>query len=67
MCCLQYEQNVYEDKLKKLPKIGAIVKTAEGDGEVCGVEVLKEIIKVKFKDGDETFFKKFEAKDVKIR
>ena len=66
MCCLQYEQNVYEDKLKKLPKIGAIVKTAEGDGEVCGVEVLKEIIKVKFKDGDETFFKKFEAKDVKI-
>lgn len=66
MCCLQYEQNVYEDKLKKLPKIGAIVKTADGEGEVCGIEVLKEIIKVKFKDGDETFFKKFEAKDVKI-
>ena len=22
MCCLQYEQNVYEEKLKKLPKIG---------------------------------------------
>lgn len=27
MCCLKYEQEVYEEKLKCLPKIGAIVKT----------------------------------------
>ena len=66
MCCLQYEQNVYEDKLKKLPKIGAIVKTEDGKGEVCGLETLKEIVKVKFKDGDETFFKKYSPKDIKI-
>lgn len=66
MCCLQYEQNVYEEKLKKLPKIGAIVKTEDGQGEVCGLETLKEIVKVKFKDGDETFFKKYNAKDIKI-
>ena len=66
MCCLQYEQNVYEEKLKRLPKIGAIVKTADGQGEVCGLETIKEIVKVKFKDGDETFFKKYNAKDIKI-
>lgn len=66
MCCLQYEQNVYEDKLKKLPKIGAIVKTEDGKGEVCGIETLKEIVKVKFKDGEDTFFKKYNAKDIKI-
>jgi len=66
MCCLQYEQNVYEDKLKKLPKIGAIVKTEDGKGEVCGLETLKEIVKVKFKDGEETFFKKYSPKDIKI-
>lgn len=66
MCCLQYEQAAYEDKLKKLPKIGAIVKTQDGKGEVCGLETLKEIVKVKFKDGDETFFKKYNAKDIKI-
>lgn len=66
MCCLQYEQNVYEEKLKRIPKIGAIVRTEEGEGEVCGIETLKEIIKVKFKDGDETFFKKYNAKDVKV-
>lgn len=66
MCCLQYEQNVYEEKLKKLPKLGAIVKTADGKGEVCGLETLKEIIKVKFKDGDETFFKKYKPNEIKI-
>ena len=31
-----------------------------------GVETLKELVKVKFKDGEDTFFKKYEAKDVKI-
>ena len=66
MCCLKYEQNVYEEKLSRLPRIGAIVKTEEGTGEVCGIETLKEIIKVKLNDGEETYFKKFEAKDVEI-
>ena len=66
MCCLKYEQEVYEEKLAKLPKVGAIVKTEDGEGEVCGVETLKEIIKVKFKDGDEFFFKKYNSDDVKI-
>ena len=31
-----------------------------------GVETLKEIIKVKFKDGEDTFFKKYNVQDVKI-
>ncbi len=35
MCCLRYEQEVYEEKLSRLPKIGAIVKTEDGEGEVC--------------------------------
>ena len=66
MCCLKYEQCVYEEKLKKLPKIGAIVKTDEGTGEVCGIETLKETIRVKLNDGEESYYKKFNAKDVKI-
>lgn len=66
MCCLKYEQEVYEDKLKKLPGIGSIVQTEDGKGEVCGVETLKERIKVKFKDGEETFFKRYDLKDVKV-
>ena len=66
MCCLKYEQEVYEDKLKRLPNIGAIVKTADGTGEVDGVETLKERVKVKFKDGEGFFYKKYENKDIII-
>lgn len=35
--------------------------------EKCvGVETLKEIVKIKFKDGDDTFFKRYPVKDVKV-
>lgn len=67
MCCLKYEQDVYEEKLKHLPKIGAIVKTEDGEGTVDSIETLKEIVKVKLKDdNDETYFKKYNAADLKI-
>ena len=66
MCCLKYEQEVYEEKLKKLPNIGAIVKTPDGKGEVDGVETLKEVVRVKFKDGDIFNYKKYDAKDITI-
>lgn len=66
MCCLKYEQDVYEEKLSKLPKIGAIVETDEGEGVVESIETLKEKIRVKFKDKDGFFYKKYDVKDLKI-
>lgn len=66
MCCLKYEQDAYEDKLKKLPKVGAIVKTEDGEGTVDNVEILKEIVRVKIKDGEDTFYKKYPASEIKI-
>ena len=32
----------------------------------AGEETLKETVKVKFKDGEDTYFKKYQANDVKI-
>ena len=67
MCCLKYEQEVYEEKINRLPRIGAIVKTEDGEGTVEGVETLKERIRVKLKDDNgEYYFKKYDASDVKI-
>ena len=66
MCCLKYEQEVYEDKLKKMPNIGAIVKTPDGQGEVDGIEPLKEVVKVKIKNGEIYKFKRYEIKDIKV-
>ncbi len=67
MCCLKYEEEAYLEKLAKLPKVGAIVKTTEdGEGIVDGIETLKERVRVKFKDKDGFFYKKYDAKDLKI-
>ena len=67
MCCLRYEQNVYEEKLERLPKVGATVKVEdEGEGIVDSVETLKEKIRIKFKDNEGFYYKKYDAKDVKI-
>ena len=66
MCCLKYEQDVYAEKGARLPKVGAIVKTPSGEGTVEGVEILKELVNVKVKNGEDFTYKKFEAKDIKI-
>ena len=66
MCCLKYENEVYEEKLKRLPSIGAIVLTPDGEGEVDYIETLREIIRVKVKDGDNFVSKKYPASDIKI-
>lgn len=67
MCCLKYEEEAYLDKLKKLPKVGAIVMTKEdGEGIVDSVETLKEKVRVKFKDKEGFYYKKLEAKDLKV-
>lgn len=62
MCCLNYEQETYEDIRKRLPKVGSIVDTPFGKGEVIANSVVKESVKVKIKvkDGED------EIKVVKI-
>lgn len=66
MCCLKYENNVYEEKIKSLPKVGAIVKTDDGQGEIDNIETLKEIVRVKIKDGDGYLYKRYSVKDIKV-
>lgn len=67
MCCLKYENDVYEEKLKKLPNIGAIVATEEGEGEVDSIETLKERVRVKIKDNEDGYFyKRYDVKDIKV-
>ena len=34
MCCLKYEEDVYEELNKKLPRVGDIISTPDGTGEI---------------------------------
>ena len=66
MCCLKYEDEVYQEKINRLPHLGAIVQTPDGEGEVEGIEILAERIKVKVRNGDVENHKKYNLKDIKV-
>ena len=57
MCCLQYEQNVYDDMLKKMPRRGEKVSTPDGIGTVADTATLKGQIRVKFLDDNDDLVK----------
>ena len=52
MCCLKYEQSVYDELLKITPRQGSYVCTKQGNGTVTDVSLLKGSLKVKL-DGHE--------------
>lgn len=66
MCCLKHEQDVYEDKLSRLPNVGALVNTPDGKGVVEDVQVLKEMVTVKIENGDDKIKKIFNVSEIEI-
>lgn len=55
MCCLRYEQEAYEELIKKVPKQGAFVETKDGYGTAVQVNLLRQTVKVRLdSDGDDT-------------
>ncbi len=47
MCCLKYEQASYDHLLKHTPKVGAIVETENGRGEVIENNLLTGMLKIR--------------------
>lgn len=66
MCCLNYEQSTYEDIRKRLPKIGSIVETSSGTGEVVNNNTVKESVKVKLNRGDEEVVEEFKIETITL-
>lgn len=54
MCCLKYEQEVYEELLENMPAVGSIVLTPEGKGTVIETFTLLQMVKVRVKLEDDT-------------
>ena len=53
MCCLKYEQDAYEDALRRMPKAESFVLTPDGPGNVSDVNLLKETVTVRLDDKNE--------------
>ena len=54
MCCLKYEQDAYEDLIRKSPKLESFVDTPEGRGTVVEQDLLRQRVKVRMEDSPET-------------
>lgn len=66
MCCLRYEDKVYEEEIARTPKVGSVVETAEGKGVVTEAMPLKGIVKVTLEAAPEAPAKPFSRDDVKV-
>lgn len=55
-CCLVYEQDLYAELRKTLPKIGKRVRTPGGSGKVVELDVLRQRVRVLFVEGGSEFF-----------
>ena len=54
MCCIGYENEVYEDLKKRVPSVGDLVKTPTcGCCKVVSVDLLREIVRTKSDDKDD--------------
>jgi len=67
MCCISYENNVYQDAIKAMPKFGTQVSTKDGKGTVVFNNLLKREMDVKFVKGEETEIRKYKLEDVKFK
>lgn len=63
MCCLRYEQDAYEDLIKKVPKQGAFVETKDGYGTAMQVNLLRQTVKVKL-DGDDDSLHSYKSNEL---
>lgn len=66
MCCLKYEQSTYEEMLKFVPRVDAIVDTPDGKGTVIENNVLAGMVKVRVGNGEDSIVSVYDAKDVVI-
>lgn len=48
MCCLNFENEAYEELKRSLPDYGEKIDTPEGQGKVIGLNILSQIVTVRF-------------------
>ena len=66
MCCLKYEQEAYTELLKKIPKVGAIVETPNGNGVVIETNPISKVLKIRLNKSPDAAPAIYKSSEVKI-
>jgi cell fate regulator YaaT (PSP1 superfamily) len=67
MCCLRFEDSVYEDMKSGLPGLGVRVATPEGEGEVVAQDAERKIVTVALADQRQVIVPVAQIKTICIR
>lgn len=62
-CCLRFEDDLYREFKRNLPRRGATVKTSAGEGIVQSRQVLQQTVEVKLEEGTK---RSFPASEVEV-
>ncbi|MBE3578393.1 MAG: stage 0 sporulation family protein [Caldanaerobacter subterraneus] len=67
MCCLKYEQEMYEKLRAELPKVGSIIRVGDKEMKITEVDVIRCKLKVKMKnvEGIE-IIKEYDPEEVEV-
>lgn len=68
MCCLKYEEDVYEELNKNMPNVGDIISTVDGTGEILSTNVLMQVVKaaVRKKENDPPTIDFYSVNEIKV-
>ena len=68
MCCLKHEAETYEELNRRLPGVGDYVTTDDGlKGEVSGVNVLRQMVKVIVNVDDEKEIREYRLDQIRFK
>jgi len=65
MCCLKYEQDVYKENMKDLPKHNEMVKYNDEDAKVIGLDILNKKVRLKIGIGEDERFETVDYTEIK--
>lgn len=67
MCCLKYEQEMYEKIRAELPKVGSIIRVGDKEMKIAEVDVIRRKLKVKMKNAEGIeIIKEYDPEEVEI-
>ena len=66
MCCLRYEHETYEEAIRKMPPVGSLVSTSDGEGTVTEIKPLSEELKVRINDKEKEQQKTYRLSEIKV-
>lgn len=66
MCCLKYEEEVYDELISITPKVGSVVSTPEGNGTVTEVGLISGLLKVRLNNLPDAPPKAFRREEIKV-